>query len=512
MQEEEIPQLEQEAIVEIDAIRQWFEKGELNSLRENLENQMRFKVAPNVETLKKEIEWDKYLVHNTKSGRKAYEFSLKYDKSLVPKSVLEGQEEWSGERLFISERVLFFPEGEDDYRIGIFKFYASGNNVNLNEQDFLQQFNVKHQSSESSGLIEEYSWEEEFIKGYRVNDGEITHIRSKISETERELLSRANTYTCSGYLVEYCMMYLTIVTTQDGVSYSFSNGDQECFQSIEVMECAMQQNESPWPEDDPLPGDGPGGGDGPPKSDCTNCCFDPITELVVECEQELDDEIIKHPSFVGTTADCIYEKLKSIDGFKDLASGFEGLGTEFDVVLKIGATQNSSANGQAWWRGSNQPIEITFNEDRMNRSALEVARTIVHEMVHAELYRAINTTNPTEKELDFRETFNTYVMMYRGSADQQHNLMADEWVTKMGEILKDVHQMLDPDGYNTFKDTFYPNGIPDHFYKSVAWEGLTDTIAWDLMKNVTTTPPVKSPYEIIKQDIENVRQGRKICL
>jgi hypothetical protein len=133
-------------------------------------------------------------------------------------------------------------------------------------------------------------------------------------------------------------------------------------------------------------------------------------------------------------------------------------------------------------------------------------------MVHAEMYRAINTSNPTEKELDFRETFNTYVVMYRGSADQQHNLMADEWVTKMGEILKDVHQMLDPNGYNTFKNVYYPNGIPDHFYKSVAWEGLTDTIAWNLMKNITTTPPIKSPYDIIKQDIENVRQGRKICL
>jgi hypothetical protein len=360
-------------------------------------------------------------------------------------------------------------------------------------------------------LIEEYSWEEEFIKGYRVNDGEITHIRSKISETERELLSRANTYTCSGYLVEYCMMYLTIVTTPDGISINFSNGDEECYQSIEVMECAMQENESPWPDDGPLPVDGPGGGDGPPNSECTICCYDPISGLEVECE-ELEEEIIKDPSFVGTTADCIYEKLKSIDGFKELASGFDGLGTEFDVVLKIGATQDASANGQAWWRGPNQPIEITFNEAKMNRSALEVARTIVHEMVHAEMYRAINTTNPTEMELDFRETFNAYVMMYRGSADQQHNLMADEWVTKMGEILKDVHQMLDPIGYNTFKNVYYPNGIPDHFYESVSWIGLKETIAWNLMKNVTTPDPIKSPYEIIMQDLYNAEGGLKDCI
>ncbi|MCH7415878.1 hypothetical protein MM213_20425 [Belliella sp. R4-6] len=243
-----------------------------------------------------------------------------------------------------------------------------------------------------------------------------------------------------------------------------------------------------------------------------DCEFLQMMGYDLECVIDLF-EIKKDSTFIGTTADCIYEKLKSIDGFKDLASGFEGLGTEFDVVLKIGATQNASANGQAWWRGSNQPIEITFNKIKMNRSALEVARTIVHEMVHAELYRAINTTNPTEKELDFRETFNTYVMMYRGSADQQHNLMADEWATKMGEILKDVHQMLDPEGYNLFKTTYYSNGIPESFYESVAWDGLQGTISYNLMQLVEANPPTLpvAPIDRITQDISNAQSGLKEC-
>ena len=113
--------------------------------------------------------------------------------------------------------------------------------------------------------------------------------------------------------------------------------------------------------------------------------------------------------------------------------------------------------------------------------------------------------------MEFRETFNTYVMMYRGPGDQQHNLMANEWVTEMGKILNDVHQMLDPDGYNKFKNYYYPNGIPKRFYESVAWEGLTDTIAWELMKSITTTPPIKSPLEIIEQDLRNARSGLGNC-
>ncbi|MBM3426656.1 MAG: hypothetical protein FJX97_06655, partial [Bacteroidetes bacterium] len=88
-------------------------------------------------------------------------------------------------------------------------------------------------------------------------------------------------------------------------------------------------------------------------------------------------QIIKDPSFKETTADCIYEKLLSINGFKDLASKFKGLGTEFDVLLKIEPTLKPTSNGQTSYKGPNQPIEITFNQDRINRSALEVARTIV---------------------------------------------------------------------------------------------------------------------------------------
>lgn len=103
-------------------------------------------------------------------------------------------------------------------------------------------------------------------------------------------------------------------------------------------------------------------------------------------------------------------------------------------------------------------------------------------------------------------------MIYQSSGDQQHNLIAADWVAKMGKISKDVHQMLDPNGYNSFKNYYYPNGIPDHFYKSVAWEGLTDLIAWNLMKNITTTDPIKSPLEIIEQDLRNARSGLGNCI
>ena len=161
-------------------------------------------------------------------------------------------------------------------------------------------------------------------------------------------------------------------------------------------------------------------------------------------------QIIKDPSFKETTADCIYEKLLSINGFKDLASKFKGLGTEFDVLLKIGPTLKPTSNGQTSYKGPNQPIEITFNQDRINRSALEVARTIVHEMIHAEMFRALNTQGLADSDLSFKETFEEYTRQFFGDEDIHHSYMADYWVDKMADMLELIHPQLGYLGLNDF--------------------------------------------------------------
>jgi hypothetical protein len=217
-------------------------------------------------------------------------------------------------------------------------------------------------------------------------------------------------------------------------------------------------------------------------------------------------QIIKDPSFKETTADCIYEKLLSINGFKDLASKFEGLGTEFDVLLKIGPTLKPTSNGQTWYQGPNQPIEITFNQDRINRSALEVARTIVHEMIHAEMLRALNTQGLADSDLSFKETFEEYTRQFFGDEDIHHSYMADYWVDKMADMLELIHPQLGYLGLNDFLSPWaYPTGIPKDFYKALAWEGLKDedVRAWN-----NKTAEQKDQIEF---HIEKAKYGTKSC-
>ena len=82
---------------------------------------------------------------------------------------------------------------------------------------------------------------------------------------------------------------------------------------------------------------------------------------------------------------------------------------------------------------------ITINEQNFhNRSSLEVARTILHEMLHADFYRALNTNHPDGQDMQFRDTFDSYVKMYMGTGDQHHNLMANEYLDVMADILADI--------------------------------------------------------------------------
>jgi hypothetical protein len=132
-------------------------------------------------------------------------------------------------------------------------------------------------------------------------------------------------------------------------------------------------------------------------------------------------------------------------------------------------------------------------------------------MIHAEFYRAVKTNMPSSGDILFRDTFNQYVKTYMGTADQHHNLMADRYLDVMADILADIHKKLDYTAFaNAMKDV-YPNGIPKSFYKSLAWEGLTGTLAFQIMKNVKVNPHLKSPFQKYEEAKRLSQMGLKNC-
>lgn len=423
---------------------------------------------------------------------------------LVPKEFFE-KYGTSGSDL-VEETLMFVehPDSKKGYTVLVARYFSYGQKS--------KGMTYHRIPKEWSGRIDIFTYTEQHLRSFEVEEGRLTSYYIYQTEDPSKRIQTHNALmTCTGNWVEFPYI--------NGID----NGIELVSNSIYVVSC---HNPDPfgggtgtgtWPSAPVVSPDylgggyTGGGGDGtsPSGGGSTGTTYcDNTNHFGSDCIPfpEEDFEIIKDSSFINTTADCIYEKLKSIDGFKELAAGFEGLGTEFDVKLKIGATQDPNANAQAWYRGSNQPIEITFNEANMNRSTLEVARTIVHEMIHAEMYRAINTSNPTAKELDFRETFEAYTIQYVGDNDSHHNYMADFWVDRMADMLEQIHSQLGYSSLNDFLKTFaYPTGIPKGFYRGLAWEGLKyeDVKGW-INKS-------KEQQDEINFHIDNAKYGTKNC-
>jgi len=156
---------------------------------------------------------------------------------------------------------------------------------------------------------------------------------------------------------------------------------------------------------------------------------------------------------------------------------------------------------------TSRPIEITLNSNLMGRSALEVARTILREMIHAEIYGAIKTNSPTTEDLSFRDTFEEYTKRYSGNNAIHHNLMADKFVKYMADVLQQIHPQLGGSAYANFMNYpgGYPNGVPREFYEALAWTGLqyANTLAYQAL----------SPAKKLALDnhLAKAQTGRKSC-
>jgi hypothetical protein len=184
-------------------------------------------------------------------------------------------------------------------------------------------------------------------------------------------------------------------------------------------------------------------------------------------EEQIDD------AELTGKAKCINDLLtKNGNTFvQKLLANFEGE-SEFDIKIvsvdKVFSEETGlEINGKTTYEKGNTLINIEISTSRTeSHSALEATRIIMHEYIHADIYRKTYTQNtiPTG-EPDFKTTLEKY-----GS---QHGEMANLYINSMAEALKAFHKDVLSDDY--IKYTNYYGAAPsDDFYKAFAWGGLKD--------------------------------------
>lgn len=170
-------------------------------------------------------------------------------------------------------------------------------------------------------------------------------------------------------------------------------------------------------------------------------------------------------------ANCVYGKLDATNTFRGVIAEFAGENTQFDLVFRVRDIQgHPNALGGAT-KTPNRNNEFTIIIDKSNlasNASLDVARTFIHEGIHAELRRKIASVDGIDNvdEMNFPGIFDYFD---RHGEDWPHNQMAEHYRSVLVKGLKEFD-----DGKHS-----------DEFYNDLAWRGLEGTRSWN--ENISTS-------------------------
>ncbi|WP_172914574.1 hypothetical protein [Capnocytophaga canis] len=194
----------------------------------------------------------------------------------------------------------------------------------------------------------------------------------------------------------------------------------------------------------------------------------------IEDDGYIIDEIIDQ--ITNEKIKCLHDKLRNgnNDYVKEIFSKFEGNGTEFDIVISSENKvlyEGREVNAKTTFTRGSKAIHIRISESKaIGRSALEIARTIFHEYIHADIHRKIQTgdvSNPS----DFKSVYEKYKS--EREEQYQHEMMGKLYVETMRDALKKFHKEQLTEDYNKFVKN-YEREPSDELYEALAWQGLKE--------------------------------------
>ena len=189
-------------------------------------------------------------------------------------------------------------------------------------------------------------------------------------------------------------------------------------------------------------------------------------------EQWFDDQVFIDLTFKDNEClKSVYEGMGKASTFKNYLQNFE---PEFSVAhlrFSTSSSLSSSVNAETS-APKDYTIKITFNTNKLNRPALSIARTFIHEMIHAEIYRkllsvaqapniALTQTQLTQLRNDYPGLYD-YYMRWKWKIPQgqtpsnaQHEAMSSHYRQIIEQALRE-----------------YDNTQSDEVYEALAWSGL----------------------------------------
>ncbi|WP_211324195.1 hypothetical protein [Echinicola strongylocentroti] len=395
--------------------------------------------------------------------------------------------------------LLFFPVGEMEYEVYISRLYEYGGDKVFSAED-LTRYNFMSVPEAFSGTRMLFDWDEKPIGGWEYAKGNTSKIIKRVAKKQQDH-KKANDYQQSRYDNQDSAEDSGTSSGGGSINYNCQYeiirwyqvnpyGDDYYLGSDMYLECRFTE-ESSAPEKTSSNGGGyalPSNGHGPNPPQTDEACYDPhptIPGMVVPCVPYEEDDYKIINNLTGKAA-CIYDKLINLrGGFRNAIQKFDG---DFPVAhLKFQLGDLEKGFGVTIPPQTSEKDPVFHSEDYVitikldsgsdkegvnQRPNLMVAKTIVHEVIHAEMVRKLmslagkpNFNSLTREKLEnlLRQgDFPSMYEYYKKSRNWQHNLMADYFRGTIANILQEFDTGI-----------AVPKGDkPDQLYLDLAWEGL----------------------------------------
>lgn len=326
-----------------------------------------------------------------------------------------------------------------------------GINIINNPVDFK---NISHTELYNfTGFVTLYDLNKNVLDIKQYNKGEDTLKKISIgskSKDENSVLARVDESTWE---------YTETICTRGCWYWEYSNGSRE------TISC------SPW-ECTTTTYSGSGGNGSGNSGNNTSYNTNENTECAEgytydeEGKCRLDEQIVNN---LTGNEKCVYEKLKELDLFKSTIKKF-GNGSNYNLILNSWTNGACNSGIDDGCTDASDLINgnITIYIQNPGRGTLDTAALILHEGIHAEIYKYVDEHN-SGIDPNNRANLLSYYFQYKAQNDNtlatstaQHQHMADKYVKPIAQALR----QLDNNQYSL------------NDYMGLAWDGLR-RYGWD---------------------------------
>jgi len=449
IQEPESPKIEVSENSQLMKVREWFEENKTN-LRlpergSNFRTDAQELILPFFE---KEPDWDNFHHYYFPDGREVFEVSLENATKYFPKSMLDSFPNQNPANFVIQNIMFIKHETENRFDPVIARYFPE----NESQGKLFESISYNRLPYDWSGKLEIFTYDEHFFVGFEIKEG---------------IFERSYTYqeVNGDKKINHYNKDVRCTTIYFPVGYQVCGGGQ-CHTTIERMVGSTSCSGSSGSNFVYNQGSGSDGGS-PSSTDAGGCSTCPIPAPTRDLP-EYDPPTIPSPKTIidNLTNECarnIFKELSKgsrnltdltglggLDIFPGMLDLFEQSG-KFDYRIQNGITGGANAITNR----INGINVITLSNDYLqSATSLSIARTIIHETVHAYLLEHTYDMNLRSNYSTF-DLIEKYNEKYPKSIGDTHHAAMSHFILGMAVSLYNWDKRFGYTGGNLGFDYYY---------------------------------------------------------